>query len=53
MAYRNQPVVASPLGFTVPLSCALLPVSSVAELVDTTGTAAGVVKERTAPKPVP
>jgi hypothetical protein len=50
---RNQPVVASPPGIADPFSWPVVPVSTVALLVVTAGSAAGVVKERTAPKPNP
>ena len=53
VAYRNQPVVAPPPGFAVPLSWALAPVRSVALLVFTAGTLGSVVKLSTAPNEVP
>ena len=53
VAYRNQPVVAAPPGFAVPLSVAVAPVSAVGELVLTTGRLACVVNDSTAPKVVP
>jgi hypothetical protein len=51
--YRNQPVVESPPGFAFPLSCAVVPVRLVGLFVDTTGAAAGVVNDISAPYPLP
>jgi len=53
VAYRNQPIVASPPGFAEPFSCPVVPERSVAALVVTTGAAAGVVNERSDPNDVP
>ena len=46
-------MVAAPPGFPEPLSVALVPVTSVAALVVTTGPAAGTVKDSGTPNAVP
>ena len=50
---RNQPSVEAPLGFTLPLSCAVVPVTKVAAVVVTSGTATSVVNESRLPAVVP
>lgn len=51
--YRNQPVVAPPLGFAAPFRVTAVPVTFVALFVVTTGARAAVVNDRTEPKDVP